>query len=944
MFKDLLRFIGSIVKGIVTSRLFVLSFAIVLMFGGLVARLFQLQIVSGESYQNTYLQTTEVTIDLPATRGTIRDRNGYPLAYDKLTYAVTFTDTGAYSNGYKKNIPILELIRILNRHNETVAEEIPIGINENGEFEFTTTGENQRLRYLRDLFYDEAPTVEEIVKAGYDKLSAREIYEYLIDRYGIGFYDKKEEKSYPFTDKEGLQVINIRVLLAQNSYRKYLPVTVAKNVSMETVAEVMENAGMIKGADVSEESIRVYNDTAVFSPVIGYIGEISAEQLETFQKDYPDAGYTEGDIIGKVGIESTMENVLQGKKGSQTMYVDNQGKVLEVIDRVEPQSGGDTYLTLDRDYQAEGYRILEQNIAKILVSKIVNRDVTITLNTKFEDMLIPVKDVYFQLINNNVLKMAHFNAEDATPLEKSIYEHMVAKREATLQSIGDLMFAPDAGTLSSLSEEMQDYLNYIVTMLTDNEILLKDNIDTKDEVYKAWKSGTINFQSYLYHALTSHWIDTGLLHLESKYSSTEETFAALVDTIKENLLHDNKFTKMIYKSMIEEGSLKGKEVCLALFDQGVLEYDETAYTYLSNNGENAAYSFIMDKITNLEITPAQLALDPCSGSMVVTNVNTGEVIALVSYPSYDSNQVISNRNYYNQLLQDLSKPLYSRATQVRTAPGSIFKMITTVAGLTEGVLSPEETMQTSGIFEKIGLSLRCENYPATHGTIGIAEALVKSCNYFFCEVGLRLSTDAAGNYNDSQGLEIIRKYASMFGFDRKSGIELEETEPHLTEQGPVPSSIGQGSHSYTNTQLNRYLVALATRGNVYNLSILDKTTSASGELITDYTPEIISHVDLPGSTWDIVQGGMRQVIETGALRNLFSTAPVAVAGKTGTAEENKLRANHSNFIAYAPYENPEIAVSVNIPNGYAAGNAARAAKEFFDFYFGDRSPEGNTEQ
>ena len=146
--------------------------------------------------------------------------------------------------------------------------------------------------------------------------------------------------------------------------------------------------------------------------------------------------------------------------------------------------------------------------------------------------------------------------------------------------------------------------------------------------------------------------------------------------------------------------------------------------------------------------------------------------------------------------------------------------------------------------------------------------------------------------------------------------------------------MGQGTNSYNNVQLSRYISAVANRGTVFELSLLDKLTDSDGNLITDYTPAVSSHVDASDSTWDAVQAGIRRVVTDGSAKSVFSGSPVEVAGKTGTAQEDRSRANHAFFVSFAPYSNPEIAVTVNIPYGYAGTNAATLGKKVYEYYYG----------
>ena len=176
----------------------------------------------------------------------------------------------------------------------------------------------------------------------------------------------------------------------------------------------------------------------------------------------------------------------------------------------------------------------------------------------------------------------------------------------------------------------------------------------------------------------------------------------------------------------------------------------------------------------------------------------------------------------------------------------------------------------------------------------------------------------------------------MFGLNEASGIEISEKDPQMTTEKPEASSIGQGKNSYSNVQLARYITAVANRGDVYKLSLLDKMTDSQGNLLEDFTPEIRSKIDIADSTWNVVQSGMRKVISDGSANRIFSDLEVDIAGKTGTAEEvkNGHTINHAFFVSFAPYQNPEIAVTVNIPYGYSSSNAATAAKNIYRFYYG----------
>lgn len=388
--------------------------------------------------------------------------------------------------------------------------------------------------------------------------------------------------------------------------------------------------------------------------------------------------------------------------------------------------------------------------------------------------------------------------------------------------------------------------------------------------------------------------------------------------------------------MIFEERVTGKEVCRLLYDQQILSYADEDYDKLMS-GSMDAYTFLKKKIYNLEITPAQLALDPCSASAVVVSPQTGKVLALVSYPGYDNNRLANQMDaaYYSQLLTDRSLPLYNRATQQLTAPGSTLKPVTIIAGLQEGVITPDSSVLCDGVFDKVEPKLRCWKHSG-HGTVVNAPtALQFSCNDYMCEIAYRMGEGYGVDYTDNTALARLQKYAAMFYLDQKSGIELTESEPHVTDQYGIPSAIGQGTHNYATVQLARYVSAIASRGDAFSLSLIKGIAGADGRCIENEAAPM-GRVDLPATVWDTVHTGMRQFAQNNAI---LKNMDISVAGKTGTAQEAKNRPDHALFVGYAPSDQPQIAVAVRIANGYGSSNATAVGRSIFNYYFDLESQE-----
>ena len=188
-------------------------------------------------------------------------------------------------------------------------------------------------------------------------------------------------------------------------------------------------------------------------------------------------------------------------------------------------------------------------------------------------------------------------------------------------------------------------------------------------------------------------------------------------------------------------------------------------------------------------------------------------------------------------------------------------------------------------------------------------------------------------YVGSYYIDKLYKYADMFGLSEKTGIEIEEATPEVSNDYSVMSAIGQGTNNYTTVGLARYVATIANQGTCYNLSLVDKVTDSNENLLQDFTPEIRNTVELSPSTWKSLHEGMRQVVMRKSDYSLLSSYGINVAGKTGTAEETRKRANHALFVSYAPYENPEITVTTRIANGYTSNYAANLTRDIYLYYF-----------
>ena len=920
---------------LILSRTFVLLVVLTVLFGSLIYRVFNLQIVHGEEYLNSFETRIKKELTIDGTRGNIYDRNGNLLAYNELAHAVKIEDV--YESGRYKNLnlntTIYETIKIIESNNDKVVSDFRIALDKDGEYYFTVEGTSLN-RFLADV-YGHSSINDLTVK---EKTSTPDdVIEYLCgwDRFRIGFYNDNTKKDgfipgNGYSRSELLKILNVRYDMNNNSYQKYISTTIASDVCEETVAVIMENNNELPGVSIEEGTIRKYVDPVYMSNILGYTGKVSStDELTSLQEI--NVNYTINDTVGKLGVEKSMESYLQGKKGSETIFVNSVGKTTEVANYIEPIAGNDIYLTIDKDLQVAVYKMLEEHLASILYTKIINAKEFDASAVSASKIMIPIYDVYIALFNNNVINIDHLSEDDAKENEKAVYDRFIAKREQVFERLRSELY--DKKTVySDLNTEYKVYESYIVDRLYQESIIDRDLIDLTDKTYTAWTiDESISAYEYINYCISMNWIDVSKLDIDTQYSDSEKIYNYMINYILDELYKDKGFIKKIITYMIKGDEISGSAICRILIEQNVVELDENEESKMMS-GATTAYAFMMARIKNLDITPAMLALDPCSASCVITDVNTGDVLCLVSYPGFDNNMLANgvDPEYYAALQEDLSTPMINYATRHKTAPGSTFKPVSATAGLIEGVINTSSRFTCTGLFDKVAPPAKCWIYgKGAHGSLNVSEAIRHSCNMFFYELGYQLGSSPNG-YSSDYALSRLQVYADAYGLTDLSGVEIEESMPSFSTTDGVRSAIGQGTHSYTTVGLARYCTALANSGTCYNLTLLDRVTDRSGNLLKDNSATIRNEITMDPSYWRAIHQGMRAVVES---RSDYEDMKIKVAGKTGTAEESRNRANHALFICYAPYDSPQIAVATRIAYGYSSTYAAQTTKDILNYYF-----------
>ncbi len=869
-----------------SNRITILILFMVVCFSFFIGVLYELQIKNGEFYANNLRETTIKTLNIEAERGEIFDKYGIPLAENNSSFTITMDPQVQLSNSELLDV-IYNVLLLFERNGEQYIDELPVSKEEPYTY---TLNDTQILNWKKDMAFS----------SKYYEANPQDTLVYLAKRFEIVSEDDEGNLVSDYPEKYWRSMLSVRVSHYTQRYRKYNSVDLAYNVSNETMTEIEEQPFLYAGIHSKVDAIRIYPEKEHTSHLLGYILKINQSEYKTYSEVNED--YGTNDLVGKDGLEKFFELDLKGKSGSQTVELNNVGKITNVLSIEKPIKGTDIYTTIDSTLTEKIYDILEKYLTNLIIANMetrTSRDTKITSSDFFYN---------FAIANNFMLK-------DIEKLDEDSYSKKI-------QSLAIEHFESIIKEYDVLTEKAKDILS-----LTEDD---KDKLNTY-----------------------SYYLD---------YEMTDQ----------------KQFSTMLGRA-IKNNEIEEKDLLLSMFELEIITLDDKTIENIKGN-RFSSLSIIKEKLRAGEITPQMTNLDPYSGSVVLVDVNTGDIISYVNYPSFDNNKLVNNfdNDYYYKISQlDPTTPLLNRAFIEGRAPGSTFKMISGITALEKSDMTP-----TSTVYDKIFFTKAGKPYPrcwssVSHGNVNIYKALEVSCNYYFFEALYSMGNSKEGNSLDS--ISALNEYMIYFGLNDRTGVELTELAdfsgedvsiisspeykraatqrnfPDATESrlawydgDTITTAIGQGFNNYTSASMAKYIATLANGGNRYQLHFLDKKLDSNGNVVEQFEPVIEEVVPMSDETYDAITTGMRNVIvgTSGTGKTAYRNFPIEVAGKTGTAEENKARPDHSSFSAFAPYENPEVAIYVMLPfgNSYTLSSpASKLSREVLDEYF-NLTYEANTRE
>lgn len=480
----------------------------------------------------------------------------------------------------------------------------------------------------------------------------------------------------------------------------------------------------------------------------------------------------------------------------------------------------------------------------------------------------------------------------------------------SVKNIANISEFSESEILEDMKKENFSYYNpYVVTEDADTGLITK--IKERPDLFPGVEIKEVLVRKYFFPELCAHLIGrcgrVAESDLKLGYSLTDFIGKQGAEKVFEEYLRGKDGKSAVYKTTSRGNTTFAEDVPATSGKNVYLTIDIN----LQKSAENALKEVISK--TN----------SATSGAVVITDVASGEVLALASYPTYNIENFTKE---YNSLIKDKNKPLFNRATTGLYEPGSTFKPVTAIASMESGDLLPKEIIHTKGVYEYYGHKFRCNIYRETnktHGSINVIQALGVSCNYFFYELGART------------GIDKIAQTAKLFGLGDSTGIEIAEAtgkiahpenrSSHWYAGDTLQASIGQSDNRFTPLALANYVGALANGGTLYNAHILK---SIDEEKVT---PTIKNKIAINEEFLDVVRQGMLYVTQKGTAKAVFSDFAVSVAGKTGTSQVSGK--TNGLFVGYAPSNAPEIAFCAVIEGAPSGNLAAEVIKNTIPTHF-----------
>ena len=912
------------------SRYSVLYIIMFIMMGTIVAKLLYLQVYKYDDYKEKADVSSTKFISEEAPRGNIYDSEGNVIAANKQTYTLTYMETVDSTKAFYKTMD--KVFKILEDNGESFQDDLALKVDDNGNiyFDFKTDNESSRraleIRFKRDRGLNEDIEKEKFKNKEGDytdkeinevndalmEISAEDTFYYLVKSYDLYKLllpenytsEQATELAKKYKNSTGKEILDdllkeypiqqirryivIKDAIKMGSFSGYSNITIASNINRDTAFIVYQQLTDLPGINVSLKPVRYYPYSTLASSVVGYVSSISSSQQESYEL----RGYdTSTDLIGVSGIESAFEEQLKGIKGGTTVKVNSQGRTTEELFKLESYPGNNVHLTINKDVQYAAQEALKDQIIKLqsegLTSATRGAVVAVEVNTA------------------RVIAMASY--PDFDPNDFAIPSELT-------------------------TEKYNEYFNPDYESFGTQHIQNSNAKGTLDELFPVNETTGAREDKYdLYPRAMFNYATQGLVPPGSTFKPLTAVAGLTDGAITENdTVNDVGVWSSEYtgKQVLENFQKIGHgitDVRKALEVSSNYFFYETAIRLYIKNGAD------IDALNSIARYAWKFGLGAEQGKTASTGIqiyeNFGQTYNFVSW----RRTLASNAKY--SLVPALEEGVYYGYSFVPFDISDISTDSDELKALKTSLKDNiKETLLKVGTEEQISSQ---DEY--AQSILNTVKKIMDISDKYKENVA---NYEAANNKKvdvDSQAITVANAIAYFTVTNQTSEIK--------SPINLVQDAIGQSMNAFTPLQMANYVATLANGGTRYKVSIVDKVTSPTGEVIQEFNPEVIESNPIDADILQAIKEGMRRVNTSSSNATnyaLFANFPIAVCGKTGTADfgtseqyEFQGRKAYANYISFAPMDNPQIAIFSTIYDGNRGANSAYVHKGIYEAFFKD---------
>lgn len=912
------------------SRYSVLYIIMFIMMGTIVAKLLYLQVYKYDDYKEKADVSSTKFISEEAPRGNIYDSEGNVIATNKQTYTLTYMETVDSTKAFYKTMD--KVFKILEDNGESFQDDLALKVDDNGNiyFDFKTDNESSRraleIRFKRDRGLNEDIEKEKFKNKEGDytdkeinevndalmEISAEDTFYYLVKSYDLYKLllpenytsEQATELAKKYKNSTGKEILDdllkeypiqqirryivIKDAIKMGSFSGYSNITIASNINRDTAFIVYQQLTDLPGINVSLKPVRYYPYSTLASSVVGYVSSISSSQQESYEL----RGYdTATDLIGVSGIESAFEEQLKGIKGGTTVKVNSQGRTTEELFKLESYPGNNVHLTINKDVQYAAQEALKDQIIKLqsegLTSATRGAVVAVEVNTA------------------RVIAMASY--PDFDPNDFAIPSELT-------------------------TEKYNEYFNPDYESFGTQHIQNSNAKGTLDELFPVNETTGAREDKYdLYPRAMFNYATQGLVPPGSTFKPLTAVAGLTDGAITENdTVNDVGVWSSEYtgKQVLENFQKIGHgitDVRKALEVSSNYFFYETAIRLYIKNGAD------IDALNSIARYAWKFGLGAEQGKTASTGIqiyeNFGQTYNFVSW----RRTLASNAKY--SLVPALEEGVYYGYSFVPFDISDISTDSDELKALKTSLKDNiKETLLKVGTEEQISSQ---DEY--AQSILNTVKKIMDISDKYKENVA---NYEAANNKKvdvDSQAITVANAIAYFTVTNQTSEIK--------SPINLVQDAIGQSMNAFTPLQMANYVATLANGGTRYKVSIVDKVTSPTGEVIQEFNPEVIESNPIDADILQAIKEGMRRVNTSPSNATnyaLFANFPIAVCGKTGTADfgtseqyEFQGRKAYANYISFAPMDNPQIAIFSTIYDGNRGANSAYVHKGIYEAFFKD---------